>query len=184
MPKVIGDAYTLTQFLRLPEFKPALEYIGGRIIQKMSPKLPHSVIQSELLLALNTFARPRKLGRVFPELRAVFGGSAQVPDLSFYAAHRVPKVVGDEDVTIPADIAVEILSPGQTVGELRLKLRHSLRHGSRLGWLIQPSRKRIHVLRPGQKSRILKVGDDLSGEDVLPGFLLSLEEIFGWIDQD
>jgi Uma2 family endonuclease len=184
MLKASIDPCTLEQFLMLPEFKPALEFIGGRIIQKMSPKFPHSVIQGELLMALNTFARPRKLGRAYPELRAVFGGAARTPDVSFYKSDRIPKPIFDEDVLLPPDIAIEILSTGQTVAELRLKLRHSLKHGSKLGWLIHPARKQIHVIRPGKKSQLLKIGDLLSGEDVLPGFSLSLEEIFGWLDQD
>jgi Uma2 family endonuclease len=184
MLKTSIDPCTLEQFLLLPEFKPALEFIGGRIIQKMSPKFPHSVIQGELYSSLNTFARPRKLGRAFIELRAVFGGAAQTPDVSFYSSDRSPKPILDEDVLLPPDIAVEILSPGQTVGELRLKLRHSLKHGSKLGWLIHPARKQIHVIRPGKKSQLLKIGDVLSGEDFLPGFSIPLEEIFGWLDHD
>jgi Uma2 family endonuclease len=82
------------------------------------------------------------------------------------------------------DIAVEILSPGQTVAELRLKLRHSLKYGSRLGWLIHPARKQILVFRPGQKAQVLKIGQDLGGENVLPGFSLSVEEIFGWLHEE
>jgi Uma2 family endonuclease len=93
MSKLSEDLMTLEQFLRLPEFKPALEYIGGRVIQKMSPMLPHNVIQIELASALNHFARPRKLGRAYTELRAVFGGEAQVPDVSFYVTERVPGFV-------------------------------------------------------------------------------------------
>ena len=180
------DLTTLEQFLRLPEFKPALEFIGGRVIQKMSPMLPHSVIQGELLVSLNSFARPRKLGRAYPELRAVFGGEAQVPDISFYVTERLPKLVRGEEpsrISMPPDIAVEIASPGQTMAELRLKLRHSLIHGSKLGWLIRPIREEVWVLRPRRKAECLKSGDVLSGEDVLPGFALPLDEIFGWLDQ-
>jgi Uma2 family endonuclease len=184
MLKVCTDPLTLEQFLRLPEFKPALEFIGGRVVQKMSPKFPHSLIQTELSMSLNTFARPRKLGRAYTELRAVFGGAAQTPDVSFYKSDQIPRPIFDEDILLPPDIAIEILSPGQTVGELRLKLRHSLKHGSKLGWLIHPARKQIQVIRPGKKSQLLKIGDVLSGEDVLPGFSLSLEEIFGWLDQE
>jgi Uma2 family endonuclease len=187
MGKITTRTSELKRFLRLPEFKPALEFIGGRIIQKMSPMLPDSVIQLDLASALNAFARPRKLGRAYTELRAVFGGAAQVPDISFFRADRVPKLVPGEKVPIlliPPDIAVEISSPGQTTAFLRRKLRHTIRHGSKLGWLIKPKRKEIEILRSGLDPEILKVGDVLSGEDVLPGFSLTLEEIFGWLYQD
>jgi Uma2 family endonuclease len=186
MPKLSEDLMNLEQFLRLPEFKPALEYIGGRVIQKMSPMLPHNVIQIELASALNHFARPRKLGRAYTELRAVFGGEAQVPDVSFYVTERVPGFVRGEEpplLTSPPDIAVEILSPDQTLTELRVKLRHSLKRGSKLGWLIHPIREEFWVLRPGRKAQLLKPDDLLSGEDVIPGFTLPVEELFSWLDQ-
>ncbi len=177
----------LERFLRLPEFQPALEFLDGRVIQKMSPMLPHSVIQGELLSALNAFARPRKLGRAYPELRAVFGGEAQVPDVSFYSTERMPKFVRGEETPFldePPDISAEILSPGQTFKETERKILHAIQHGTKLGWIFDSAQERIGVVRPGRKIEILKKGDLLSGEDVLPEFSLTVDEIFGWLDQD
>jgi Uma2 family endonuclease len=177
----------LEQFLTLPEFKPALELISGRVIQKMSPVFPQSVIQRELVAALNSFARPKKLGAAYPELRAVFGRSAQVPDVSFYLKGRLPRFVRGQEpplIAIAPDITGEILSPGQSVKELRTKIRDAIKHGSKLGWLIDPIRETIGVLRPGRKIEVLKAGDLLIGDDVLPGFSLPIDEIFGWLDQD
>ncbi len=186
----MGQASTrsssLEQFLNLPEFKPALEFLEGRVIQKMSPLFPHSVIQGELVTVLNAFARPRRLGRACPELRAVFGGAAQVPDVSFYSADHLPRFRRGQPAplfTTPPDLTIEILSPGQTVGELRRKIRHSLKHGSRLGWLIEPIGERVGVLRPGQKIETLKVGDQLTGEPVLPDFAIAIDTIFGWLEE-
>jgi Uma2 family endonuclease len=187
MGQVASKNSALDQFLRLPEFKPALEFIGGRVIQKMSPTLPHSVIQGELLSVLNGFARPKKLGSAYPELRAVFGGAAQVPDVSFYLTGRLPKFVRGQEpplIEIPPDITAEILSPGQTANELRRKIRHAIKHGTKLGWIFDSTREQVGVLRPGRKIEILKAGDLLNGGDVLPEFALSIEEIFGWLDQD
>jgi Uma2 family endonuclease len=178
---------TVDRFLQLPEFKPALELINGRVMQKMSPQFPHSIIQGELVTALNAFARPRKLGRAFPELRAVFGRSAHVPDVSFFVTNRLPSYTRGQEaplIAIPPDITIEILSPGQTSKELWAKIRQSLKHGSKLGWLIDPIREKISVLRPGRKIETRKIGDTLSGENVLPGFVLPLSEIFGWLEQD
>ena len=184
MPNVSTDCLSLAEFLRLPEFKPALEYIGGRIVQKMSPKLPHSIIQGEIFSTLNAYARPRKLGRAYTELRAVFGGSARTPDVSYYSAERLAGFVLDEEIVVPPDIAIEILSPGQSVGELRLKLRHSISHGTKLAWLIHSKAERVHVIRPGQKSVVFMSGEILTGEPVLPGFTLPVAEVFGWLDHD
>jgi Uma2 family endonuclease len=181
------EATPLELFLKLPEFKPALEYLGGRVIQKMSPMLPHSVIQGELLAALNQFARPRKLGRAYPELRAVFGGSALVPDIAFYAPERLPKIVrgrASPPISLVPDLIVEIRSPGQSLVELRRKIRHAIRHGSSLGWLIDPGVEQVFVIRPGEKSQRLGVGKILDGQPVLPGFSLAIADLFGWLEED
>ena len=60
---------TLEKFLELPEEKPALEYFEGRITQKVPPKLRHSALQLEVAKLIDSFARPLKLARAFPELR-------------------------------------------------------------------------------------------------------------------
>ena len=187
MLQVSSDLTSLEEFLLLPEFKPAFEYIGGRVIQKMSPMFPHSVIQTELCSRLNGFAHPRKLGRALTELRGVFGGASQVPDISFLIMEHVPKYTRGEEPTnslIAPDISVEIFSPGQKMAELRAKIRHALKHGTKLGWLIHPTREFVEVHRPGRKVEVLRVGDMLLGEDVLPGFALPVDEMFGWLDQD
>ncbi len=187
MNRNVGDIQTLEQFLRLPAFKPALEFSGGRLIQKMSPNLPHSILQGELYSRLVSVARPGKLGRAFLELRCLFGGEAQVPDISFFTRDRLPKCPpGDDDpvVTSPPDLAIEIRSPGQIVGELKIKLRFAIKHGSRLGWIIHPKLKKVWILRPRARAEILGLGDVLSGEDVLPGFALPLDELFGWLDEE
>ena len=177
----------IEQFHSLPEVKPALEYHGGRIIQKMSPKLPHSVIQGELFTSLNQFSRPKRLGRSFTELRCEIGGNSFVFDIAFFRQDRIPdedETDDRADVTNAPDLVVEILSPGQTVGELKKKLRSAIRRGVKVGWLINKSRKQIFVLKSSQKPKLLGLGDVLSGEDVLPGYLIPLAEIFGWSAKD
>ncbi len=173
----------IEQFRSLPEVKPALELYGGRIIQKMSPKLPHSVIQGELYTTLNLFSRPKKIGRSFIELRCEIGGNSFVFDIAFFRQDRLP--VEDEsddraDVTDAPDLVVEILSPGQTVGELKKKIRAAIRRGVKIGWLVTKPRKQVWILRSDYKPKVFSLGDVLSGEDILPGFVLPVAEIFGW----
>jgi Uma2 family endonuclease len=148
---------------------------------------PQSVIQGEIVTVLNAYARPRKLGHAFPELRAVFGGAAQVPAVSFYTTERLPKIVRGQnplDLMIPPDITIEILSPGQTPRELRHKIRQAIRYGTKLGWLFHPTREEVEVLRPGSRFETLKTGDHWNGENILPGFSVGLDEIYGWLDPD
>jgi Uma2 family endonuclease len=177
---------TLKSLLSLQEFKPAIDFYGGRAIQKMSPRLRHSIIQGEMFLKLSEHSRPSKLGRVFPELRCTLGDCSFVFDLSFFQEHRAPRPLPDEraDVIIAPDIAIEILSPGQPIGELKQKFKLAIKRGVRLGWLVAPRRKEVHVFRASGRPKILKMGEALSGDEILPKFVLPIEEIFGWLEQD
>ena len=67
--------------MALPETKPASEYIDGKIIQKPMSKGKHSIIQAELIIALNRALKKLKIARAFPELRCTFGGYSTVPDV-------------------------------------------------------------------------------------------------------
>ncbi len=158
----------------------ALEFFGGRSVQKCSGGLVRSILLGEIMMRLHEFARSRELGGFCLGLRCTFGGVSLVPDLCYFARGRLPKMVrGEEypDVLIPPDLAVQILSPGQPVAELRMKLRRMLKHGTKLGWLIYPKREKVLVFRADREVEVLRVGETLFGEDVLPGFFLPIDEI-------
>lgn len=65
---------TLEEFLKLPETKPANEYIEGEIVQKSMPKTRHSRLQGRLIRAINEVVEESKLAYAFPELRCTVGG--------------------------------------------------------------------------------------------------------------
>ncbi len=174
------------QFLKLPEVKPALEYIGGRVIQKMSPRYRHSGIQLRLGSLLLDYAKERGLGVVVTELRCTFGGASVVPDISYIARERLPRDADgkvSEEFRVAPDLAVEIRSTGQTIRELSTRLSHCLRHGGRMGWLVDPKSKRVHVFESGRSARILDEASTLEGGELLPGFALPVRNIFAWADE-
>ena len=176
--------FTIEDFRALPEIRPALEFFGRRVIQKMSPKLPHSIIQGELFFAITCHTKAKRQGRAYPELRCEFGGSSHIFDLCYFAQERMPDPTSPADrdqIEVPPDLAIEILSPGQTVGELKRKLRSAIRRGVRIGWLIDEARRQVEIVRPGRRARVLEHGDVIDGEDVLPGFCLALDEMLGWV---
>jgi Uma2 family endonuclease len=185
--RVIYRGMTLEQFLKLPEAKPAFEFINGMVVQKVSPKTTHSVLQIMLGWRILSHARPRRLGMPFPELRCTFGRRSLVPDLAFFARGRIPKDKSGkhvDDVFLAPDLAIEIISPGQTVKQLTARALWCMAHAVRLFWVIQPSRRRVFVFQPGRPPETLGLGDTLSGFTVLPGFALPLEEMFGWLTED
>jgi len=184
---VIFEGLSLEQFLALPEAKPALEYIDGKVVQKVSPKATHSVLQSNFPSCIDGHARPRGLGRAYPELRCTFGGRSIVPDVSFFARGRLPRDKRGrllDDVFQPPDLAIEILSRGETIRNLSAKLEFCIRNGVRLGWLVQPTRDRVFVFRPGHPAEILEGAAVLTGDGVLPDFTLPLPELFGWLTEE
>jgi Uma2 family endonuclease len=187
MLKIGDDLSSLKRFLQLPEVKPPFEYYGGRIVQKMSPSRPHGALTICFGANLLEFVLREDLGMIYSELRCTFGGASYVPDLCFIARGRIPRNSKGELVSkikFASDLAIEILSPGQTAGEVCLKLRFAIKHGLRLGWLIHPVKKQVYILRPRRRVEIIRLGSILTGEDVLPGYTLSLDQLFSWQAKD
>jgi Uma2 family endonuclease len=183
-PSRVQAGLTLEEFLRLPEEKPYLEYIDGRIEAKVSPQKKHGLIENRIINRLNQFAEPAGLGLAFPELRCTFAGRSIVPDLAFLLDEHIPSDENGEiaDITpIPPDIHIEIISPEQSVRKSQEKLAHSTSHGCSLGWLIDPYRKTIDVYRPGRPPERLSADGVLEGDPVLPGFRSPASEVFGWL---
>ena len=86
-----------------------------------------------------------------------------------------------DDVFLPPDLHVEIVSPDRHEKKNREKLAHSVENGCQLGWLIHPDRKTIDVYRPGRPPERLPDDGVLLGEPVLAGFRLPVAEVFGWL---
>ena len=76
------------------------------------------------------------------------------------------------------DVAVEIKSPDDTINEMRDTAAYYLANGSRLVWLVYPNYRLIEVYRPDTDVEILGEEEILTGGDVLPGFELSVREVF------
>ncbi len=177
---------TLEEFLKLPEEEPALEYLDGVITQKMSPQADHGWVQFWLAERFNQTARPGQLGRAFPETRFSTGQWAPVPDVSFYTRDRIRPVARRKlgDFREPPDIAVEIVSPDQSVSSLVRKCLRYLAVGVRVALLVDPDDESIFDFRPGQPMRVLRGEDRLDLDEILPGFELTARELFDSIVPD
>lgn len=175
---------SLAEFLKLPETKPASEYINGRIIQKVSPKQQHSRLQPKLWEKINAHTEPRRLGMAFTELRCTFGGRSVVFDTCYFRWDRIaygPHGELLDDVFLAPDLAVEILSPRQPSKRLVSILEFAVANGVRLGWLIDPGKHSVTVFAPGREPQELTGDAWLDAGDVIPGFRCRLTEIFAWL---
>ncbi len=175
----------LEEFLALPETKPALEYIDGKIIPKPMPQGEHSTIQGELIIALNGALKPQKIARAFPELRCTFGGRSTVPDVTVFTWDRIPRQDNGRianTFNIEPDWTIEILSPGQSYSRVTRNILHSLDNGTKLGWLIDPNEQSVLVYFPSQQPAFLEAATDiLPVPDFAKAFELTLGELFGWL---
>ena len=172
---------TLHQFLQRPDEKPALIYRGGVVTRKVAPQGVHSWLQSTLCRKIAEVVQPGRLAAVFTELRATFAGSSTIPDISVYLWERVQvdargRIV--DDFTIPPDITIEIISPGQTLKDQRELCQWYVDHGVGLALLVNPRNETVERFRPGASSQRLS-GDDLIGlAPILPDFALTVRELF------
>ncbi len=106
--------------------------------------------------------------------------AVRAPDASWIAKDRWDALTRDERerfAPICPDFVVELSSRTDLASHLRAKMREYIAQGARLGWLIDPKTDTVEIYRPGQQVEILTRPEALSGEDVLPGFVLDLEGI-------
>jgi Uma2 family endonuclease len=181
-----GARMTLEEFLALPEEKPYLEYDNGVVKQKVAPQLDHGSLQFEIALHLNRLGRELRHGVAFAEPRVVTPGWAPLPDVAYYRKERIVPESRRRfgKIEIPPDIAVEIVSPDQSVGE---QLKKCLRYadvGVAISLVVDPYDETIYAIRPGQTLRVLRGDDRIDLDDVLPGFELTVQALFDSIVPD
>ena len=107
-------------------------------------------------------------------------GRIRRADVSFIRVDRLPaeEQRAQGYVTIPPDLAVEVVSPNDLVGELDEKVEEYLRAGVQLVWVVRPTARAVQVFRSDRSESWLWAADELSGEDVLPGFRCKVGDLF------
>jgi len=114
-------------------------------------------------------------GFIFPN------GAIYSPDAAWTSKERLSKF-SDEELKrfLPSapDFVIELRSESDDLSELKAKMYEYVENGVRLGWLIDPRTRTVHIFRAGCEPDSLKNVDRVSGEDVLSGFELDLTEIW------
>ncbi len=108
-------------------------------------------------------------------------GSKKSPDGSWITLERWNALSKDDRKKFPPicpDFVIELRSETDRLANLEEKLQGYLDNGVRLGWLIDPLKKQVQIYRPGNQPEIMLTPESVSGEDVLPGFMLDLRPIW------
>jgi Uma2 family endonuclease len=109
-------------------------------------------------------------------------GADRSPDVAWIRKERWQALTPQQREKFPPiapDFVLELMSPTDELSIVREKMLEYRDNGVRLGWLIDPKKRRVEVYRPGREVDVLDAPALLSGEEVLPGFNLALEGIWG-----
>jgi Uma2 family endonuclease len=175
---------SLEEFLKLPETKPAREYIDGEIYQKPMPQGKHSTLQVELASHINHIGKAQKLAYAFTELRCTFGGKSIVPDIAVFEWQRIPLDANNQIANkfeIHPDWIIEIISPEQSPNKVIRKILFSIKNGTKLGYLIDPDDESITVFQPNQLPELKEKHDILPVLNVLGDWQLTVADVFNWL---
>ncbi len=122
-------------------------------------------------------------GRAFDSstLFRLSNGAKRSPDASWISNERWNALSKEDRKKFPPlcpDFLIELRSETDRLDELQAKMNEYLSVGLRLGWLIDPLQKRVHIYRPDMQVAILMMPDFISCEDLLPSFVLNLKSIW------
>lgn len=159
------------------------ELVAGELVQEPLPGAEHGLVAATILGHLFRFVHERRLGHLFAAetgfVLARDPDTVRGPDVAYVSAERVAATVRRGPFFEGApDLAVEVLSPGNRREEIAAKVRDYLSAGSRAVWVVDPDRRTVTVHRPDREPERLAGSDVLAGGPVLPGFRLSLDEVF------
>lgn len=165
-----------------------LELIRGEVKKMSLTGGTHGILCAQLAMLLYNFVRANGLGMVFG---AETGFQVERDpdtvlgiDAAFVSTERMKGVMNLEKfLPFAPDLAVEVLSPSNTAGEMKQKVALYFGAGSRVVWIINPKRRTVAVYNSASEPRVLNEEDTLEGGGVLPGFELKLSELFGALDQ-
>jgi Uma2 family endonuclease len=138
-----------------------------------------------LALALERVVNDQRLGKVVMEMLLRIDAARNVkrrPDLAFVSAARWPfgkHVPKAEAWDMVPDLAVEVVSKSNGAAEIVEKVRDYFQTGTRLVWVIYPSVRLVYVYTSETTVRILAEPADLDGGEVIPGFRVAINRLFG-----
>jgi Uma2 family endonuclease len=139
--------------------------------------------ESELIGELYVWNRQTKLGKTFSSSGAFIlpNGAERCADAAWVELSRWSALTLEQRkkfIPLAPDFLIELRSETDRLSKLQEKMEEYRANGVRLGWLLDPQKQRVEIYRPGQDVEILEDPKTLSGEDVLPGFVLDLRSIF------
>jgi Uma2 family endonuclease len=159
------------------------ELVDGVLVEKPMGYY-ESILAGTLIQLLRNYLDEHPMGTVLGEagLLQLAPGLVRIPDVSFVSWDRLPgrKLPKSPILDVGLDLAVEILSAGNTEAEMTRKVGEYFAAGARLVWLVDPDTRTARVFLDPENATQVKEDEELDGGSVLPGFRVSLRE---WIER-
>lgn len=171
---------TVPEFLSLPEGDITYELIDGEAKPKMAPKRYHSRLTLAISQILILWAQNR--GEVGIEWAVTLKRQGRdwvpVPDLLYVSYSRLSSdVIADEACPIPPDLAIEIISPDQSFGQMSAKATDYLDAGVMRVWVVDARAKTVTIFYPDTRPQT-KIGEDSLEDSLLEGLQITPQQIF------
>ncbi len=154
------------------------ELVRGEVVDLMPPGFRHGRLAVKLATAINTHAKQHRLGATVVESGFVLHrgpDTVRGPDVAFVCQERV--VDTEKFYEGAPDLAVEVLSPDDRIGQVNARLRDYFAAGVRVVWLVDPDQQTVAV-HDKEHARTLRAPESVDGGDILPGFALPIASLF------
>jgi Uma2 family endonuclease len=138
----------------------------------------------EIGIEFGIWNRQTKLGVCFDSSTCfkLPNGANLSPDVAWIKNDRWNALTPEEQENFPPiapDFVLELMSPSDTLQETQAKMQEYINNGVKLGWLINRKMRQVEIYRLGKPIEILDFPQQLSGEDILTGFILDMQIIWG-----
>ena len=174
---------TAEELMNLPRGYYRAELINGELIKMPLPGLPHGRIALRLSVPLAQFVWEHGLGEAYNEIGFKLTSNPDTvlgPDVCFISKQRLEEIGEVTGYWLgPPDLTVEVLSPGDRPGKVNKKISQWLGFGTKQVWIVDPKHSTVTVYRSPSDTTTFSGSDYLEAEDLLPGFRISLDKIFG-----
>ncbi|NHZ71697.1 MAG: Uma2 family endonuclease [Aquificales bacterium] len=169
------------EFFRMPNMGSA-ELIAGEIVTQMPTGHPHGFIENIIGALLYIYLKTNQIGRALTGEVGIYTkrnpDHIRAADVAFISHERLAQAQEEGFLDVAPELVVEIMSPANTWTEAQEKLAEYFAIDVKIVWIVDPQLEQVHVYHSPEQMKLLRKQDELTGEDVLPGFTIALTEIF------
>ena len=172
---------TAEELIRLPDDGLRHELIKGEHLTMSPPGELHGAVTMNLSILLGQYIKSRNLGQMYaanPGFKLESDpDTVMAPDIAFIRRDRVGVLTQKYRPGAP-DLVVEVLSPDDRKRKIEEKTARWLGLGALVVWLVDPKQKTVDMRFADGRQRLLAIEDQLTGDDIIPGFGCRVAEIF------